>query len=243
MLFLEKLYSDLYDKKRIAKLESKTNAFYFFNSNLGRALVLPTLVYGPDSDTDWAYTDSTFLCQAAITQIITSLETYYQNILRTIANIVKITEVDARALSSFLKKNRLLTEFTRALESQETLNFPLLELIPEFFPLQQKDKIKVAMNLIDLDPVGTCHSEWSRTFGNTETSTVKLRHSFVHEGLDYTASARIGLFRENFITERIKDAIVLVCHMEPQLSKKYKEIEELYPKRAEPSKKEKEKVS
>jgi hypothetical protein len=169
MLFLEKLYVELDKEKRIPKCDI-TSPGYLFNTNVSRALMLPTLVYGPESDDDWAVTDSIFLRQAAIAQIITSLETYYQSVLRAIAKSIKTMEVDACALSRFLKKNKLLLEFTGALETQETLDFYLLELIPEFFPLQQKDRIKVAMRLIDLDPVGTCNNEWNRTFGNDETT-------------------------------------------------------------------------
>lgn len=192
--------------------------------------MLPTLVYGPESDNDWAVLDSTFLYQAAIIQVITSLETYYQNILKTISENVRTSEVDAVALSRFIKKNRLITEFTKALENEKTLDFYLSKLIPEFFPLQQRDRIKIAMKLIGLDPVGPFKQEWERIFGDDKNSTVKLRHDFVHSGIDYD---KIAKFNITFIKEKIKDAIVLIGNLERQISKKYPigRIKELYPER------------
>ncbi len=192
--------------------------------------MLPTLKYGPKSDNDWAFTDTAFLHQAAIIQIITSLETYYQNILRTISQNVRLSEVDAVTLGYFIEKNRLMIEFTKTLKNERTLDFHLSELIPEFFPLQQKDKIKIAMNLIGLDPIGPFNKEWERSFGDDQNSTVKLRHAFVHEGIDYDSALKINVA---FIKNRIKDAIVLVCNLEKQISEKYsiEQIKDLYPKR------------
>jgi len=118
MLFLEALYSELGKDKKLRIPKEKTVAFYVFNTNIGRALQLPTLKYGPESDPDWDVLDSIFLYQASIIQVITSLETFYQDILRTIAKNVKISEVDAVILSRFIKENRLINEFIRALEKR-----------------------------------------------------------------------------------------------------------------------------
>lgn len=230
MLFVEKLYSELDKEGRLTLPESRTVAFFLFNHNIGRALMLPTLRYGPETDNDWAVLDSAFLHQAAIIQIITSLEAYYQTILRTIAENTRISQVNAVALSRFMKSNRLMIEFTRALEDNRTLDFYLSELIPQLFTLQQKDKIRTVMQLVDLDPIGSHDQEWARTFGDYEESIVNLRHAFAHRGIDYT---KIFKFDIVFIKERIKDAIVLVGNLEMQINKKYpaKRIKELYIKK------------
>jgi hypothetical protein len=195
--------------------------------------MLPTLKYGPETDEDWAMLDTAFLNQAAIVQIITSLETYYQTVLKKVSRNVKISEIDAIALSKFIKENKLMSEFTKALETKQTLDFYLSELVPEFFPLQQKEKIRIAMNLIGLDPVGSFLKEWERTFGDEKMSTIKLRHTFVHEGISLDRlSDSIIKINMAFIKERIKDAILLVGFLENQICEKYPAVhfKELYPK-------------
>jgi len=86
------------------------------------------------------------------------------------------------------------------------------------------------MKLISLDPIGPFNREWERTFGDNEKSTVNLRHTFVHKGIDWRKVVDLE-FDMNFIKERIKDAIVLVCYLEQQISEKYRHIKELYPER------------
>lgn len=230
-IFLEKLYLDIDKEKRLTfspeQKGKKTNAFYSFNSNLGIALVLPTLIYGPGSDDDWAARDAPALQRLAINQIITSLETYYHDIFEIIAKEIKITELNLVALVDFIKKYGFANKFLNTVKQEKHFNFGLLKVMPQKFSIQSGEKIRNFMNLIDLDPIGPFKKEWERTFGNNKNSTIVLRHSFIHRGI---WSSHLLLPKFDFTKKRIKDGMVLVSYLENQVIKKYS-FEELYPQR------------
>jgi hypothetical protein len=218
MEYIEKLYSEVSDEGRLSLTAKRTTSFLLFNHNLSRALMLPTLVYGPESDDDWGYSDYLFLNHAAVIQVLTSLESYYHSIFEIITKVLKTSEVNASALSQFIRGNKLLVEFTNALERQHSINFCLCEILPKYYQFQEKDKIKLAMALIDLDPIGRFDQEWARTYGDDPDSTASLRHAFIHnssyDSYDWTPE-RIKL------RDRIKDAIVLVTYVDHQITEKY----------------------
>jgi len=232
MDFIETLYGQLIDEGRVAKIVDLTSPFnhtsahYFFNHNIARALMLPTLVYGPDSDDDWTHSDSLFLHQASIIQIITSLESYYQLVFQTLAKALRTSQVDAVALSRFIRGNKLLVEFTNAMESQESLDFCIYRILPKYYTFQEKDKIKLAMTLFGVDPIGRFDQEWANTFGGEENSTANLRHIFVHKGTDFDWQPT-----KKIIHDKIKDAIVLAAYVDGQVVEKYKKDQypDLYP--------------
>lgn len=228
----EKLYSELLNDGRVKKKNLNTSAMYIFNGNIAVALMLPTLVYGPDSDSGWSFKDSFFLKQASIVQIITSLEAYYQDTFEIITKNLTTSEIDAVALSRFLKENRLLTEFTEALQKQKTLHFHVSEIVPKFYPFQDKEKIKLALNLVGLDPIGPYDKEWANTFGDNEDSTVNLRHAFVHRGC---FTNLLGYLNGSFVISRIKDAMVLANFVNDQIIGRFQvaKFKELYPRLVE----------
>lgn len=231
MIFLEKLYLEINKEKRLTfspeQKEHKTNAFYSFNSNLGISLVLPTLIYGHESDTDWAYRDLGALGRLSINQIVTSLEVYYQDIFEVISEHIKTTEVDLAVLVDVMKKYELKNKFLKIVKEEKSFSFELSKTIPQKTSFQSDEKIKNLMHLIRLDPVGIFKEEWKRTFGNNSNSTISLRHSFVHKGI-WSSNSFLPDF--SFIKKRIKDAIVLVSYLENQVVKKYS-FKELYPQR------------
>ena len=212
-------------------------SFYSFNTNLKIALVLPTLKYGPESDIDWAWIDTRALYRLAINQIITSLELYYESIFKIISGYIKISKIHPKSLVFFIKIYGLEKKFFKEVEKQNSLDFELSNIIPEFLLFQSGEKIKTAMELINLDPIGQFNKEWEITYGNQENSTVKLRHSFTHKGMGYSTIMRIPIskittpkkvkkqiYAERYlgeIKERIKNAIVLVSYLENQIVKKY----------------------
>ena len=179
--------------------------------------MLPTLVYGPNSDRDWGKSDSMFLCGAAINQVITSLEVYYNSLFREITEHIMITDVNPSNLKKFLEKNGLISVFLKTMASHDSLIFPISEILTDTFSLQNKDKIKTAFNLIELNPFLSSEIEWERTFGDHKTTTVKLRHAFVHRGINFNSSLNTEI-----INNRISDAIVLVNCLEKQFSARAK---------------------
>lgn len=228
-MYLEELYVEILKEGRIERIELKTSPFWNFNLNLSGALLLPTLKYGPESDDDMGPTNILILRELAIAQIITSLETYYRDIFVIITDNIKISEVEPAALRRFIRKNRLMTEFTQTMESENSLDFNLSKIIPEYFPLQHKEKIKIAMELIGLDPA-IRKTEWAETFGDHQSSTIKQRHSFIHKGIDLRKLPKILNFFSD-TKNMIKNAIVLAHSLETQVHKKYprEKINELYP--------------
>jgi len=182
-MHIEELYVEVLEEGRIERIEQATIPFSNFNFNLSGALLLPTLKYGSESDKDTGPVKVLLLQGLMITQIITSLETYYRDIFIIITNSIKTTDVEPIALSHFIRENRFMKEFVQAIENENNLSFTLSKLIPESFPLQQKDKIKVAMELIGLNPA-LREKEWADTFGDHKGSTVKQRHLFIHSGIN-----------------------------------------------------------
>ena len=230
MIFLENIYTETLEEGRITRIEPRTIPFYNFNLNLGGALIIPTLVYGPDSDDDYSFRDSLLLHGLAITQIITSLETYYTDIFSILTDSIKTSQINSKILSDFIKKTRLSNEFVHAIGENNNLEFPLSAFIPKYFPLQEKDRIKTSFRLIGLNP-NIYMQEWNRTFGGKENSTVKRRHAFIHGGVDFTHLS-IPIDTVSDIKNRIKDAIVLVYCIEKQLhdQNKIQKNKKLYPK-------------
>jgi hypothetical protein len=228
IIFFETLYDELEKEGRLVLPNSNTPTFYIFNLNARRALVLPTLKYGPESDPDYGLEDALFLKQIATIHIITSLEAYYQDILRLVSSQLRAADVNTGALVNFIKTNRLSTEFFQIFR-EKNMDFCLLELMPVHFPLQDKDKIRASMQLLGLDPVGQFGKEWNRTYGKDALATVQLRHAFVHKGSDLEKAIIVS---RNSIKERIKDAVVLVCNIEEQIVKKYPKMVSLRPRPA-----------
>jgi hypothetical protein len=218
MIYLERLYGELLEERRITKIEPRTLPFYNFNSNLGGALIIPTLVYGPDSDDDHSFRDSFLLHGLAIAQIITSLETYYIDIFLLLTNNIKTSQIEPTILSKFVTKNRLSNDLIRKYGENRNMEFPLSDLIPKYFPLQEKDRIKASFQLFELDPT-LYETEWVRTFGDLEDSTIQQRHKFVHSGINYDNSSLSGNELLD-IKARIKDAMVLVYCIEKQIREK-----------------------
>ena len=140
---IKKLYEELSVESRIPEIVNRTFAIFVFNHNISRALVLPTLVYGPDSYVNWEFSDNLFLHQAAIIQVLTSLESYYQIVFTRIAELLKTSEVDATALSQFIKGNKLLTEFTNALKAKDD-RFSYLRDIAKILSIARKRENQVS---------------------------------------------------------------------------------------------------
>lgn len=229
MIYLERLYGELVEEKRITKIEPRTSPYYNFNSNLGGALIIPTLVYGPHSDDDHSFRDSLLLHGLAITQIITSLETYYADIFLLLTNNIKTSQIEPTILSEFIIKNRLSNDLIRKYGENSNLDFPLSDLISRNFSLQEKDRIKTSFQLFELDPT-LYEMEWVRTFGGLENSTIQQRHRFVHGGINYDNSSLLGNELLD-IKSRIKDAMVLVYCIEKQIRENtsIQKIKGLYP--------------
>ena len=85
---------------------------------------------------------------------------------------------------------------------------------------------------LELDPISSYGAEWERTFGNKEDSTSRLRHAFVHRGTDIETVTRLVVKEDDFVINRIKDAIVLAANLETQIHEKYPRIKGLFPMRA-----------
>jgi len=191
--------------------------------------MLPTLKYGPDSDDDWANVDTAFLYQAAMTQIITSLEVYYESVFRILSSTLKLSQVEPSVLVRFIRENKLGNELLNAIDAKSALDVRLSDVVPKYFSFQQKDKIKGAMALLGLDPINSYGAEWERTFGNGEDSTLSLRHDSVHGGARGARVLALVVKEDKVVINRIKDAMVLVANVEIQIGERYSGVEALFP--------------
>ncbi len=218
-MILEEIYTELKNNDLVEKTREKTNALWIFNQNIARALVLPTLKYGPESDQDWAFSDYCFLMQMSVVQMITSLEGYYDNIFSELSKITKISEIDSNKLLKYIQNNRLEKIFIKNIISDLTSEHYFSEVCSISTCFQRKDFIKESMELFNLDPIGNFKENWDRTFSRNTGSTVQVRHKFVHEGLNLDLSGKLNMF---FIKERISDIIILANQIEKQVKKKLK---------------------
>ena len=230
MIFVELLYDELFKERNLKLPKVRTSPFYMFNSNIGRALMLPTLKYGPETDDDWAPLDTAFLHQAAIAQIITSLEVYYESVFRVLSSSLNVSKIEPTALVHFIRDNKLANELLSVIDEKGILDVRLSDIVPENFSFQQKDKIKSAMALVRLDPISIYKTEWERTYGDKEDSTLKLRHAFVHGGINYQKLFDTIVKERMLLSTRIKDAIMLVASVESQIRNKYSRVKSLFPR-------------
>lgn len=212
MIFIEELAGQLRREGKIRKIVRYTPEFSIFMMNLRLSLILPTLVYGPDSDPDYAAIDSSRLSNLALANIITSLESYYEDIFKKLSKLVLISETDSVILNKFLNKFNIRNEYYKGDYVHKVL--------PDYLSFQKKDVIKVSFNLINLNPIHNSNKEWNDTFNKKEDSTIKIRHKSIHEGIDFS----FKIIDVEFVHERIKHAIVLVRNLEEQIDDKYPQV-------------------
>jgi len=214
------------------KGDPRSIPFYIFNMNIGRALTLPTLIYGPESDNDWGILDVLFLYQASLVQIITSLDVFYQEIFTRISPSFTLEMVDKKKYLNYIDKLNISKKDKKIRKDTNYAQHRLSEIFPEEAVLQNNKKIIAAMEILQLDPIGKYEDEWKRTFDRNEaSSTIRIRHSAIHSGFDIDDSMA-SLLDRDFIINRIKDAILLASHLEVQIVNKFppSKIPELYPK-------------
>lgn len=197
--------------------------------DIGGALLIPTLNYGPESDTDFIARHGLMIHRIAISQIITSLEVYYSEIFSILTNNIRTSQINPRILSNFIKDTKFSNDFTRAIGEQENFNIPISTFVPDFFPLQNKERIKKSFQLFGLNPA-SYSTEWEHTFGNDVTSTIRLPHEYIHSGINWDHAGILSILMDT--RNRIKDAIVLVCSIEKQIQdlESIRDIDALYPR-------------
>ena len=130
-MYIEELHFEVLKERRIERLQQKSVPFYNFNLNLSGALLLTTLKHGPESDNDYGSINMLLLQNLAITQVITSLETYYREVIITITNNIKTIDVEPSALSRFIIKNAIVLAYS--IEKQIHKKYPI-ERIKELYP-------------------------------------------------------------------------------------------------------------
>jgi len=158
---------------------------------------------------------------------------YYEIVFRTLSSTLRLSDIDPSLLVRFIRENKLGSELLTAIDKHSIVNAKLSDIVPRYFPLQQKDKIKTAIRLLGLDPIDRHNSEWERTFGNDAKSTLALRHASVHGGQNieriFNVVDQEGKFPQAaFVKNRIKAAIVLAVSLETQLARRYPHVRVLF---------------
>lgn len=133
-----------------------------FNVNMNRAVAYYPEIIKIDKNEDFFNSQSIFLFQSMHILLITALEVYLRSVLYGVSMRLIVNHLDMRKFVLFLKEFNLRNQFLKKLSEVSNLEFLLGDILPERMDLQQKEKCKVAFNLIGIDVVNANNSIWEK---------------------------------------------------------------------------------
>ena len=112
--------------------------------------------------------------------LINSLETYLDMVFRWATKFLFIRDLNKKNFIKFIKTFRIRDKFFNKLIEKDNLNIILAEILSERMDFQNKDKCRVAYNLINIDLPGLYEDYWHNIFDNEPTSYMQTRHRIIH---------------------------------------------------------------
>lgn len=162
--------------------------YMIFNTNINRALALYPRIAQISKPVDFLTIKNIFIFQTMHIQLITALEVYLSGLFSWISQErVFISDLDSKLFIKFLKTFNLRYQCLDIYAERGTLDFPLGDILPEKNDaslFQQKEKCKIAYNLIGIDVVNIPESIWEKIY--SKNGYIKKRNSFIHGSVENT---------------------------------------------------------
>ncbi|KKM89290.1 hypothetical protein LCGC14_1250140 [marine sediment metagenome] len=207
--------------------------FGHFNININRAMVFyyDLIIKNRGNEFDLKYL---ILTQNFFILLINSLEVYLIDIFKSLAKGLKVEILNMELFVKFLGKFNLKNEFYNTLKEEGNIGFYLSEILPERLDLLQKDKCRIAYQLVNFDLFNIDKEGWEKNFCNRNGNCyIQQRHEIVHGGLpiihEKTKSSQL-----EFIETALIDIVKFVLSIEDST---YQRISELEKKELEESSK------
>ncbi|MFW9881173.1 MAG: hypothetical protein ACFFG0_49550 [Candidatus Thorarchaeota archaeon] len=178
-----------YDKK--GKLMTKVgsiNRFMFsytytkFIEHINRVMIIYPKIIEKKSTTEIPERIEQYLYRSNfLILLINSLETYLDMVFRWSTKFLFIRDLNKKNFIKFIKSFRIRDNFFDKLIEKDNLNIVLTDILSERMDFQNKDKCKVAYNLINIDLPGLYEDFWHNIFDNEPTSYMQTRHRIIHD--------------------------------------------------------------
>lgn len=139
--------------------------------------------------------------------LITSLEVYLVDTFKRLSKLVVIEDLGKENLIKFLKEFKATENFFEKLKEIGNLKIQLNDIIPERLDFQQKEKCKIAYQLLGIDLPNLNHEIWKKIFTKEEHGYIQIRNHIVHGG-----SKEILLKRRKINFEFLEDSILNVIN-------------------------------
>lgn len=112
--------------------------------------------------------------------LINSLEIYLDMVFRWASKFLYIRDLNKEVFIRFIKKFSIRDNFFNKLIEKDNLDIVLTEILPERMDFQNKDKSRIAFQLININLPGLYEEFWHNIFDNEETSYMQARHRIIH---------------------------------------------------------------
>ncbi len=156
-----------------------------FNTNINRAIALYPEIVKISKPEDYFKMKNIFIFQTMHILLITALEVYLSSLFQWVSqHKIVINDLDSKKFVKFLKKFNLRDQFLDIFAERGNLNFPLGDILPErndASVFQQKQKCKIAYNLIGIDVVNIAELIWEKIY--CKNGYIKKRNSFIHDDI------------------------------------------------------------
>lgn len=176
-----------YDRSGKLIIKSTFNKFAFsqthtkFREHINRVMMFYPKIIEKKISTDISERIERYLYRSNfLIMLINSLEIYLDMVFRWASKFSYIRDLDKRVLIKFIKKFWIRDNFFNKLIEKDNLDIILTEILPKRMDFQNKDKCRIAFQLIHIDLPGLCEDFWHNIFDNEETSYLQARHKVIH---------------------------------------------------------------
>jgi len=198
--------------------------FGHFNTNINRAMVFYSdlIIKNRGDEFDLKYLIFT---QNFFILLINSLEVYLIDIFKSLAKGLKVEVLDMRLFVKFLRNFNLKNKFYNALKEKGSIGFYLSEILPVRLDLLQKDKCRIAYQLVNFDLLNIDNSGWEKIFCNPNGNCyLQQRHEIVHGGLPIVHN-KSKISQLEFVETALIDIVKFVLSIEDSTYQRISELE------------------
>ena len=176
-----------YDKKGKLIIESTFNKFAFskthtkFGEHINRVMSLyPKIIKSKNSE-DFSKKIEQYLYRSNfLILLINSFEVYLDMVFRWSSRFLYIRDLNKKEFIKFIKKFRTREYFFDKLIERDSLEIVLSEILQDRMDFQNKEKSKVAFQLINIYLPKLGKVFWHNIFDNEPNSYMQTRHRIIH---------------------------------------------------------------
>jgi len=156
-----------------------------FAVNINRAVSFYPEIIKMKRAEEYFETRNLFIFHSIYILLITALESYLAELFRNISKKLLVSDLDLeyKQMKDFLNKFNIRDKFLLKVFESNNLNFSLSDILPKALDFQQKEKVKMAYKLIDMNVAEIDNTLWDRIFSKTH-GYIKKRNDIVHKGLE-----------------------------------------------------------